>query len=142
MDSNMVYLVVYPIKSPDGSFRFKNSKIASKYIIATQLSTAPEKNYVGKLINRLFNGEDEKGVSFQTRLNNDWEEENVIKIFSSWLNDFGVEEKDIKKIEENLNSKKVEEALAKNCDVVDNKIHAKSIPTLIYDGKKHAGLYK
>ena len=142
MDSNMVYLVVYPIQSPDGSYRFKNSEIASKYIIATQINTAPEKNYVGKLINKLFNGEDEKGVSFQTRLNNDWEEEDVIKIFGSWLKDFGVEEKDIKKIEENLNSKEVEEALDKNRDVVDNKIHAKSIPTLIYDGKKHAGLYK
>ena len=142
MDNHTVYLVVYPIQNPDGSYRFQNSLTASKYIIATELLTSGDNSYAGKIINRLFTEKDEKEVSFQTRLNNDWEEEDVIKIFGSWLKDFGVEEKDIKKIEENLDSKEVEETLAKNRDVVDNKIHAKSIPTLIYDGKKHAGLYK
>ena len=36
----------------------------------------------------------------------------------------------------------VKDVLNKNKDVVNNKIHAKSIPTLIYDGGKHNGLYK
>lgn len=132
-------LVIYPIENPEGGYKFKNSGIASKYIIATQIL---KNEYAGKIVNRLFIEKDEKGISFQTRLNNDWDEAETIEIFSSWLKDFGLNDEEIKKIENEVNSEEVANALNKNKDVVNNRIHAKSIPTLIYDGRKHNGLYK
>lgn len=141
MDKHVVYLVIYPIQNPDGEYRFRNSLVASKFIISTELKTT-EKYYAGKLINRLFTEKDEKEISFQTRLNNDWEEAEVIEIFSTWLKDFGATDEEIQKIKDSLDSEEVKSTLAKNKDVVDNKIHAKAIPTLIYDGGKHSGLYK
>lgn len=132
-------LVIYSIENPEGGYKFKNSGIASKYIVATQIL---KNEYAGKIINRLFTKKDEKGISFQTRLNNDWSEEETIKTFSSWMKDFGLKDKEVKEIEDKINSDEVKDALNKNKDVVDNKIHAKSIPTLIYDGRKHNGLYK
>lgn len=145
MDKHVTYLVVYPIQNPDGEYRFKNSEIASKYIIATELisqNSEEYKYYAGKIINRLFTEKDDSGISFQTRLNNDWEENETIETFSLWLKDFGASNEEIEKIKNNLSSDEVKDMLNKNKDVVNNKIHAKSIPTLIYDGGKHNGLYK
>lgn len=150
-DKYVTYIVVYPIERPDGGYKFKNSLIASKYIIATQVYAAKDEKglesprlfYVSKLINKLFTGEDEKGKNFQERnLNNEWEEEDVIKNFSSWLKEFGATKEDIEEIEKLINSEEVANILKKNKEVVDEKIHAKSIPTLIYDNRKHNGLYK
>ena len=39
-------------------------------------------------------------------------------------------------------SKEIEDIIAKNNDIVVNNIHAKGIPTMIYNGKKHTGAYK
>lgn len=144
MDKHVTYLVVYPIQNPDGSYRFKNSLIASKFIISTELLNheGEYKAYVGKIINRLFTEKDDKNVGFQTRLNNDWEEKEVIETFSLWLKDFGASDEEIRRVKDNLDSEEVKSAIEKNKDVVDNKVHAKAIPTLIYDGGKHSGLYK
>lgn len=151
MNDRAVYLVIYPIQSSDGTYKFKNSGIASRYLIAVQkaitkhegYSLDSESNfYAAKIINRLFTERDEKGISYQIRLNNDWEENEVVEIFSSWLKDFGADDKEIEEIKNLIDSDEVKDALSKNKDVVDNRIHAKSIPTLIFDGRKHNGLYK
>ena len=149
-NNHTAYLVIYPIQSKDGTYKFKNSEVASKYLIAVQLYAAkdekglesPKLFYTSKIISRLFTEKDEDGISFQTRLNNDLEKDEVVKLFSSWLKDFGATENEIKEIESTIDSDEVKTALEKNKSVVDNKIHAKSIPTLIYDGRKHNGLYK
>ena len=137
--SHKIKLVVYPIKNPNEKYRFKNSEIASKYLIAAQMV---KENFAAKIINRLFTGSDDKNVSFQTRLNNDWDEKETIKTFSSWLKESGASEAEIRDVEQKIQSSEVENELKKNKKVVDEKIHAKSIPTMVYDGKKHSGLYK
>lgn len=150
-DNHVTYIVVYPIETPDEGFKFKNSYIASKYLIAVQLYAEKDEKglkseklfYVSKLINKLFTGEDERGRNYQEKyLNIEWEEDEVIENFSSWLKEFGATDADVKEIEKLVESDEVKAALEKNKDVINNKIHAKSIPTLIYDGRKHAGLYK
>ncbi len=149
-DKYTTYIVIYPIENPSGGYRFKNSLTASKYLLAAQLyATKDEKGlesdrlfYVSTIINKLFTEKDDSGTKYQIRLNNDWKEEEVIENFGKWLKDSGAKDEDIKEIEKLINSDEVEDMLKKNKEVVDNKIHAKSIPTLIYDNKKHSGLYK
>ena len=46
---------------------------------------------------------------------------------------------EIRKIAE---SEAVTTAMNKNREIIENQIHVKGIPTMIYDGKKHTGLYK
>ena len=142
LENYKTYLVIYPIETADGTPRFKNSITAAKYLISVQLLDKNENYYAGKIINRLFTEQDENGINFQTRLNNDWDENETIKTFSSWLKNFGLSDEKIKQVEENLNSNEVSEILNTTRDIVNNKIHAKVIPTLIYDGKKHGGLFK
>lgn len=139
MKKHTTYLVLYPIQTPDGEYKFKNSEVASRYLISAEINS---NGSAAKLLDRLFTGKDEKEVSYQTRLNNDWERDEVIEIFSSWLKEFGVADEEVTKIKASVDSDEVKDILNKNKEIVDNKIHAKSIPTLIYDGKKHNGLYK
>ena len=139
MDSHLVKLVVYPIEVSEGNYKFKNSGVAAKYFIAAQLKN---EKYVATLANKLFTGKDEDGIQYQTRLNNDWDEKETIETFSKWLKESGAAESDVKEVEKLVDSEEVANALKKNKEVVDNKIHAKSIPTLIYDNKKHNGLFK
>ena len=64
------------------------------------------------------------------------------KLLQKFLKDFGAKEKQIKQITELGHSDQVSEILAQVQIMVEDKIHAKGIPTMIYDGKKHNGLYK
>lgn len=144
---HLTYVVFYPIKNPDGNLRFKNSEIATKYFLAVQVyvnnkSNNDDKFLVAKLVNRLFTEKNDKNVNWQSVLNNELEEKEVIELFSGWLKDFGVDDSEVAEIEKLIESEEVEESLAKNRDTVDNKVHAKSIPTLVYDNGKHSGLYK
>ena len=41
-----------------------------------------------------------------------------------------------------VDSEQVDKIMSDIKTMVEDKIHAKGIPTLIYDGKKHNGLYK
>ena len=150
-NDHITYVIFYPIKDSNGELRFKNSEIATKYFLAMQsyvykkygLDFENEESYlVSKLVNRLFTEKDVDGVSYQTRLNNDWSEKDTVSAFSSWLKDFGASEEEITEIENSIDSLEVAISLAKNRSVVDDIIHAKSIPTIIYDGRKHAGLFK
>lgn len=140
--THKTYFVIYPIQSSDGSYRFKNSGIAAKYLVATQLLDQEDKRYVGKIMHRLFTEKDEDGINWQTRLNNDFDEQETIAKFESWLKEFGASDEDLLKIKGLINSDIVKAELEKNKSIVDHKIHAKNIPTLIYDGKKHNGAFK
>ena len=151
MNDHLTYAVLYPITNGNGEYKFKNSGIATKYLVALQKVLLEQEDfsysndsafYVERIINRLFTEKDEKGISYQTRLNNDLEEKEVVELFSDWLKEFGMDKYDIEEVEKWIESPEVAEIINKNKEIVDNKIHAKSIPTLIYDGKKHNGLYK
>ena len=146
-DERLTHVVFYPIKNPDGGLRFKNSEVATKYFLAVQAlaSEKTDNSYnflVSKLVNRLFTEKNEEGVNYQSVLNNELETEEVIELFNSWLREFNISEENVLRVGELIDSDEIESALQKNREVVDNTIHAKSIPTMIYDGKKHAGLYK
>jgi hypothetical protein len=146
--NHKTYVLIYPIKNDDG-YRFKNSKVATEFLVAVQVYVDQKENKVEsdnflaqKIITRLFTEKDEKGIDWQVQLNNNLSEQEVVDLFSKWLKEFGVKEEDINKIKELMNSEEVANTIENNKKIVDDVIHAKSIPTLIYDNKKHSGLYE
>ena len=149
-DNHYTYVVLYPIKNPDGTYRFKNSLTITKVLLAAEYynrqkeTTADDEAYyiVNKMIDRLFTESDESNVSWQNRFNNDLDEEEAIVLLTSWLKDFGASDDDINSIEDLIDSTEIKEILENNEKIVNEKIHAKVIPTLVYDNQKHGGLYK
>ncbi len=130
------FAILYPIKNPNGSTRFKNSEIATSYLIAVE-ELFSEKHYSAKIIDRLFTGFDESNISYQVRLNNDYSEVEVIERFNSWLKEYGANDSEIEKIKHEIYSEKIKNIITNNRKIVDEKIRTKSIPTLIYDGRKN-----
>ncbi len=139
-DKHYTYVVFYPIKNPDGTYRFKNSLITTKFFLATEYYYHDDT--VSKLLDKLFTENDDSDISWQNRLNNDFEENETIELLSGWLKDLGKTDDEINSIKDLTNSDEIKDILENNEKTVNEKIHAKVIPTLIYDGGKHGGLYK
>lgn len=150
LNNHKIYLMVYPIKLGDGSYKFKNSGLVAKYFNALTLlskdAEANDKNpYEGldlKIINRIFTEEDKDGVNYQSAFNNNYSEEEAERTIKDWLKEWGLNEDEVKKTSEYTNGEEVKSRMDKIAEVVENQVKPKGIPTLIYDGKKHLGLYK
>lgn len=137
-DEYNTVLMVYPIQLPDGGYKFNNSDLIARYIHAADLL---DTDYTAKIVDRLFTESNSDGVIWQSVLMQS-DRADVEKILQSWLKDFGAEEAEIRKLAKSANSDEVSQIMAQIKEMVENKIHAKGIPTAIYDGKKHSGLYQ
>lgn len=137
-DNYNTVLMIYPIQLPDGSYKFNNSDLIAKYMHAAD---SLDTEYTGQILNRIFTESNDGGIMYQTVLTQATAAD-AEKILQSWLAEFGMEKRKISELVELAHSEEVDQIMANVKDMVENKIHAKGIPTLLYDGKKHNGLYK
>lgn len=131
-------LMIYPIELPDGNYKFQNSDLIARYVHAANLA---ETDYASKIIDRLFTASDDQGINYQAAFLNMPRSE-AEKTLQAWLKDFGASAKEVTQIAESANSEAVTEIMRQIKIMVEDRIHAKGIPTLIYDGRKHNGLYQ
>ncbi len=131
-------LMVYPIQLPDDGYKFNNSDLIARYIHAANLS---ETDYANKIVDRLFTTSNDQGINYQAAFMS-MSQGDAEKTLQAWLKDFGATTKQVETITGTANSDEVTEIMAQIKVMVEDKIHAKGIPTLIYDGKKYNGLYQ
>jgi hypothetical protein len=141
-DNHKVYLLPYPIQNPDGTYKFASSGIIVRYMLATHDLPLSGQPAAWRMMEKLFTEKDENGVIFQSIFNNFTDESQAEALLQTWLQDFGYSDEDVVKITTLAKSPEIDEKMAKNKELVENKIHAKGIPTMIYNGKKHTGLFK
>lgn len=137
-DSYNTVLMIYPIRLPDGSYKFNNSDLVARYMHAAD---ALDTDYARKILDRIFTESDSNGIMYQTVIIQN-SRSDAEKLLQSWLKEFGMEAKKAEELAKLANSDAITEIMNDVSDMVENHIHAKGIPTLIYDGKKHNGLYK
>ncbi len=137
-DENNTVILIYPIEA-NGEYKFKNSGVVAKYFYASALVNS---EISAKILERIFTGYNEDGINYQSVLNNKLSNEEAERLLKDWLKEFGLNQKDYEKVKSLVNSDEVEEILKKVKDIVENQVHVKGIPTMLYDGKKHYGLYK
>lgn len=136
-DYNTV-IMVYPIELPDGSYKFNNSDLIARYMHA---ATLLDTDYAARILDKLFTESDADGYNYQVAfglMSRDEAEQTL----QSWLKSFGAKASEVKQISESASGEAVTDIMAKIKDTVEHKIHVKGIPTLIYNGKKHSGLYR
>jgi len=137
-DQYNTVLMVYPIQLPDGSYKFNNSDLIARYMhAADRLDT----DYASKILDRIFTENNDEGVMYQTVLAQSSRTE-AEKLLQSWLVEFGLDKKDLTSFAELANSEEITAVMESVKTMVEDKIHAKGIPTSIYNGKKHNGLFK
>lgn len=132
-------IMIYPIELDDGSYKFQNSGIIARYIHASNLKST---DYGLKILDRIFTEKNEAGTIYQNVFNNNLNEQEAEELLISWLSDFGANESETKEISNLANSETVTELMTKIKTMTTETVRAKGIPTLIYDGRKHLGLYK
>ena len=95
-----------------------------------------------KLIDRLFTEKNQDGINFQSVFNNDLEEKEAEKLIHDWLKEWGLNDDQVKKVHDKAHSEEIEKLVKEITKVVEEKVKPKGIPTMIFDGKKHLGLFK
>lgn len=135
-DYNTV-IMVYPIELPDGGYKFANSDLIARYMHA---ATLLDMEYAPQIIDRLFTENSADGYNYQVAFSLMSREE-AEQTLKDWLKSFGAKSAEIKQISETASTDQVTEIMQQIKAMVEQKIHVKGIPTLIYDGKKHNGLY-
>ncbi|MDR0957046.1 MAG: hypothetical protein LBM09_00500 [Candidatus Nomurabacteria bacterium] len=143
-DKYNVAVMLYPIKNPDGEYKFANSYLITSYIEAARLRRldGSERPIEWQILQRLFTEKDADGRDFQVAFNISYNEKRAREILAGWLADFGYSETQITEIAKLADSDEVREIIEKNMTVMNNEIKSKQIPTMIFDGKRHDGLFE
>ena len=136
LKDHTVYVVAYPIKNPAGDYRFKNSELISRYLLSV------DEEYAAKIMNRIFTEFNADSINFQSVFNNDLSTDAAATLLDSWLTEWDLSDSALSDLKSKVNSAEITEKLEKNRTIIDSEIKPKGIPTFIYDGKKHLGLYK
>jgi len=132
-------IVPFPIQNPDGSYKFKNSDVLVRYILATaQLNS----EHAFKILEKLFTEYNENNIIYQTVFNDHLDESAAERLLQAWLSEFGLSIPEIARITFDANSKVIAQKMAENKDIIENQIRVRGIPTLIFNGKRHTGLFK
>jgi len=144
-DDGKTLLVPFPIQDNEGKFKYKNSKLIVGYIYgarAAEAKTADGTQVAFEILKRIYTEKDAEHRSYQDLFNDYYSEAEAEAKLKEWLVEFGCNEETQAKIAEFAHSQAYDDIVAKNNDIVVNKIHAKGIPTMIYDGKKHTGKFE
>ena len=134
-----VRIVPYAIQAPDGTYKYKNSALVVKYKLAVEQIRS---GTAVKLLDYIFTRKNHNDISYQTLFNEDYSEDDARGKLETWLGELGFDDGAIEEVRKIADYPEIEEKMESNQDIVENQIHAKGIPTMIFDGKKHTGLWK
>ena len=134
-----VHLVPFAIQDADDGYKFKNSEIIVKYMFAIEQlrsGTAIE------LIDKIFTEKDMDGISYQNLFNEGYSREEAVEKIEEWIMETGFDQDGLLEIRKIVSYPEIEDKMKENRDLVENSLRVKGIPTMVYDGKKHTGLWK
>ena len=138
-DKYNVRLVPFAIQDADGNYKFKNSETVVRYIFATE---QVESDVAIKLLDRIFMDKNSEGISYQNKFNEDYSSEEAAMKLESWLRELGLDEGEIKQVREITTYPEITDKMNENRDIIENQLKVKGIPTMIFDGKRHTGLWE
>ncbi|MBR2998216.1 hypothetical protein IKF34_00345 [Candidatus Saccharibacteria bacterium] len=137
-ENYVVRLVPFAIKTPEGNYKFKNSGVVARYMLAVE---QVESGMAMRLLDKIFTTKNADGISYQDRFNEDYSEAQAAAKLEQWLLEFGLDQGRVDLVREISQYPEIATKMEENAELVTNKLKVKGIPTVIYDGKKHTGLY-
>lgn len=136
-DRYEVRLVPFPIPNAEGGYKFANSELITRYMLAAEeLRTGSGV----MIIDHLFTEKDENGFYYQSVFN-DSSFEAAPKL-EEWLAAAGFTAEEVERIREVAASEEMTAKIEQNRQIIENDLKVRGIPTMLYDGSKHTGLFK
>ena len=138
-DEYEVRLVPFAIQDTDNNYKFKNSGIVVRYMFAAEQVRS---GLALQLLDHIFTEKNEDDISYQNLFNEDYSKEEAVEQLESWIEADGVDKDGILEIRQISEYPEINNKMSENRNIVENELRVKGIPTMIYDGKKHTGLWK
>ena len=138
-DQYEVRLVPFAIQSADGTYKFKNSEMIVRYMLAAE-QLRP--GLATKIIDKVFTGKNGEGISYQNKFNDDYSQEQAVTKLETWLGEFGLDNTEVAKVRALASEVEITDKMAQNREIIENQLRVKGIPTMIYDGGRHTGLWR
>lgn len=138
-DKYNVRLVPLAIQDADNNYKFKNSEIVVRYMLAAEQIRS---GLAMELIDHIFTDKNADGISYQNLFNDEYSEGEAATKLEAWLSEAGVDEGGIAEIRKIAYYDEITTKMQENREIVENQIRVKGIPTMIYDGVRHTGLFK
>ena len=141
-DEYDVHLVPFAIQDSEGNYKFKNSEIIVRYMFAVeQLRSGSAVNILDRIFTeKTFIDETEK--YYQDVFNDNYNEDEARAKLEEWIISDGFNIDGIDELRKIVDYPETTDKMSENKDIIENSLHIKGIPTFIYDGKKHTGLFK
>jgi hypothetical protein len=143
LDKYNVALLPYPIEGDSRPYRFQNSGLITRYLLATAeipLKDAPHPA-PWLILENIFTKYNDQNIIYQSVLN-DLPTISAESLLQSWLTDFGYSPEDVVKITTLAHSESITTQIQTNKQTIDQSLHLTGIPTIIYNNKKHTGLFE
>ena len=138
-DNYEVRLVPFAIQDADNNYKFKNSEIVVRYMFAVEQFKSGE---ALKLIDRIFTKKNHDEISYQNLFNEDYSRDEAKAKLESWLKEDGFDKGAIEEIRTIADYPETTDKMNENRQIIEKELRVKGIPTMIYDGKKHTGLFE
>lgn len=138
-DKYNIRLVPFAIQDTDNTYKFKNSEIIVKYMLAAEQVRS---GLAVNIIDKIFTTKDDDGRYYQDIFNNDYSYEEAIERLESWLKEFGLNKSGIEEIRKIVAYPETSAKMSENREIIEKQLKIKGIPTMIYDGTRHTGLWK
>lgn len=138
-DEYDVHLVPFAIQDATDAYKFKNSEIIVKYMLAAEQIRS---GLAVELLDHIFEDKDSDGLSYQTLFNEDFSHEEAVSQLEKWLLEAGLEKSGVAEIRKIVDYPETGTKMLENRNIIENELKIKGIPTAIYNGKKHTGLWQ
>ena len=137
-DKYEVRLVPFAIQDQDGKYKFKNSEVVVRYMFAAEQLRS---GLALELLDHIFTDKNSEGISYQNKFNEDYTHDEAVAKLESWLAEAGLDEGAISEIRTVAAYPETTDKMNENRSIIENELRVKGIPTMIYDGGKHTGLW-
>ena len=138
-DKYDVRLVPFAIQDADDNYKFKNSEIIVRYMFAVEQLRS---GMAVEILDHIFTEKNSEGISYQNKFNEDYTREDAVAKLEQWIVESGFDEDGLAEVRKIVAYPEITDKMNENREIVKNQLRIKGIPTMIYDGGRHTGLYK
>lgn len=138
-DNYDVHIVPFAIQDSDGNYKFTNSEIIVKYLFAAEQIRS---GLAIKLLDRIFTTKNDEGLYYQDVFNNEYSHDEAVAKLDSWLAEEKINADGIKEIKKIVDYPETVTKMRENREIVQTELNIRGIPTILYDGARHTGLWK
>jgi len=138
-DKYDVRMVPFAIQDTDDNYKFPNSELIVRYMFAAEQL---QSGLAVKIIDKIFTAKNSEGISYQNKFNDDYSHDEAVSKLESWLKEFGLNSSAVKEVRTIAEYPEISTKMTQNRNIVEEQLRVKGIPTMLFDGKRHTGLWK